>query len=405
MQRSHNRSGAERQQTADRRRAVDLPFALLTMLLLSIGVVMVLSASFAGAYYDIQGETGHNAAYFFYRQALFAGAGTAVMMLFSLIPMETYRRFSGALMAASVLSLGAVLAVGTVVNGARRWINLGFTTFQPSEITKIAIILYFSSLICKYKDRMRTFRWGIAPFAGILAAVAVLLVLEPHFSATIIILMIGAAMLFLGGVPLRWFVGGAVLLAGGAVLAVLLVPYVADRVASFLDPFSDPAGDGWQIVQSLYAIGSGGLSGLGLGRSRQKYLYLPEEHNDFIFSVVCEELGFIGASVILILFALLILRGYTLAMRAPDRYGFLVGCGVTTMLALQVILNVAVCTSLVPCTGISLPFFSYGGTALLIQMAEAGMILSLSREIPFAPPVPERKPGRNREKDKSRNGL
>ena len=405
MQKTLSRSVPGREQTADRRRAVDLPFVLLTLLLLSIGVIMVLSASFASAYYDIQGETGHNATYFFSRQALFAGAGIAVMMLFSLIPMETYRHFSGALMALSVVSLGAVLAVGTVVNGARRWINLGFTTVQPSEITKIAIILYFSSLICKYKDRMRTFRRGIAPFAGILAAVTVLLVLEPHFSAAIIILMIGAAMLFLGGVPLRWFVGGALLLAGGAALAVLLVPYVAERVASFLDPFSDPTGDGWQIVQSLYAIGSGGFAGLGLGRSRQKYLYLPEEHNDFIFSVICEELGFIGAAVILILFALLIVRGYTLAMRSPDRYGFLVGCGVTTMLALQVILNVAVCTSLVPCTGISLPFFSYGGTALLIQMAEAGIILSLSREIPFALPVPERMARRNPDKERSRNAL
>ena len=385
MQSSTLRSRGERIQTADRRRAVDLPFALLTLLLLAAGVVMVLSASFASAYYDVQGETGHDAAYFFSRQAVFAAAGIAVMMMFSLIPMDTLRKASGPLMIVSILSLGAVLAAGTVVNGARRWINLGFTTFQPSEITKIAIILYFSALICKYKDRMRTFRWGILPFALILGTVAALLVMEPHFSATIIILAIGAAMLFLGGAALGWFVGGAALLGAGAVLAVLLVPYVAERVASFRDPFSDLTGDGWQIVQSLYAIGSGGLTGLGLGRSRQKYLYLPEEHNDFIFSVVCEELGFIGASLILILFALLILRGYYLAMRAPDRFGFLVGAGITTMLALQVILNVAVCTNLVPCTGISLPFFSYGGTALLIQMAEAGMILSLSREIPFAP--------------------
>ena len=405
MQNPKQRSAPEREQTADRRRAVDLPFALLTLILLSIGVVMVLSASFASAYYDVQGETGQNAVYFFSRQAVFAAAGIAVMMLFSLIPMETYHRWSGALMAISILSLGAVLAVGTVVNGARRWINLGFTTFQPSEITKIAIILYFSSLICKYKDRMQTFRRGIAPFAAILAAVSALLVMEPHFSATVIILAIGAVMLFLGGVRLRWFVGGGALLGAGAAAALLLVPYVAERVASFRDPFSDLTGDGWQIVQSLYAIGSGGLSGLGLGRSRQKYLYLPEEHNDFIFSVVCEELGFIGASLILILFALLILRGYWLAMHAPDRFGFLAGCGITTMLALQVILNVAVCTNLVPCTGISLPFFSYGGTALLIQMAEAGMILSLSREIPFAPRIPGSGMTREDKKEKTRRSL
>ena len=386
---SQTRSRVERSETADGRRAADLPFVLLTMLLLAIGVVMVLSASFASAYYDIQGETGHDPVYFFSRQAVFAAAGTAAMWLFSLIPMETYRRLSGALMLLSLLGLGAVLAVGTVVNGARRWIDLGFTTFQPSEITKIAIILYFSALICKYKGRMRTFRFGIAPFAAILAVTAALLIAEPHFSATIIVLAIGAAMLFLGGARLGWFAGGGALLAGGAAAAVAAVPYVADRVASFLDPFSDLTGDGWQVVQSLYAIGSGGLAGLGLGQSRQKYLYLPEEHNDFIFSVVCEELGFIGAALILVLFAMLIIRGYTLAMHAADRYGFLVTAGITTMLALQVILNVAVCTGLAPCTGISLPFFSYGGTALLIQMAEAGIVLSQSREIPFAP---ERRP-------------
>ncbi len=383
---SHMRSDGERGKTADRRGGVDLPFALLTLLLLTVGVVMVLSASFASAYYDLQGETGHDPVYFFTRQAVFAAAGVAVMAFFSAVPMAVLRRLSPWVMLCSVLCLGAVLAVGTVVNGARRWINLGFTTFQPSEITKIAIILYFSALICKYKGRMRTFRYGILPFALILAGVSALLILEPHFSATIIVLAIGAAMLFLGGARLCWFVGGGLLMAGGGVIAVAAVPYVADRVSSFLDPFSDLTGDGWQIVQSLYAIGSGGLAGLGLGQSRQKYLYLPEEHNDFIFSVVCEELGFIGAGLILVLFALLIIRGYYLAMHAADRFGFLVCSGITTMLALQVILNIAVCTNLAPCTGISLPFFSYGGTALLIQMAEAGMVLSFSRELPFAPP-------------------
>ena len=242
------RSRGEQIKTADRRHSADLPFALLTLLLLAIGVVMVLSASFASAYYDIQGETGHDPAYFFSRQAVFAAAGVGVMWLFSRIPMETYHKFSGAAMAAALACLAAVPVVGTVVNGARRWISLGFTTFQPSEITKIAIILYFSALICKYRDRMRTFRYGILPFAAVLLVVAVLLILEPHFSATIIIFLIGASMLFLGGARLGWFIGGGALLVVGGSAAVLLVPYVADRVASFLDPFSDLTGDGWQIV-------------------------------------------------------------------------------------------------------------------------------------------------------------
>ena len=384
----HTSTGAAPVKTGKADRRADLPFLVITLTLLGVGVVMVLSASFASAYYDLQGETGHNPVYFFSRQAIFAAAGVCVMLIASRIPMRVYRACALPLLLVSVASLAAVLVIGTVVNGARRWISLGFTTFQPSEITKIAIILYFSALICKYKDRMRTFRYGIAPFAAILAVISALLVLEPHFSATIIILAIGTSMLFLGGVRLHWVIGAASVLLVGAVVAVLFVPYVAARVASFRDPFSDLTGDGWQIVQSLYAIGSGGLSGLGLGMSRQKYLYLPEEHNDFIFSVVCEELGFIGASAILLLFAMLIVRGYWISLQSTDRFSFLAGCGITTMLALQIVLNVAVCTNLVPCTGISLPFFSYGGTALLIQMGEAGILLSISRENPCAAYAP-----------------
>ena len=369
-------------ETTGRGGRIDLSLLLQTLLLLCIGVLMVLSASFAGAYYDLQGETGGNAAWYFLHQSVYAAAGVGVMLLCAKVPMEVYRRAAPMGMLLSLLSLVLVLIVGVKVNGARRWISLGFITFQPSELVKVAVILYFPVLICRYGDRMRSFRYGIAPFAVILALIAVLLVLEPHFSATIILLALGAVLLFLGGVRLGWYIGGFSLLAIGGTAAYLLVPYVAARIDAFLDPFSDPTGDGWQIVQSLYAIGSGGLTGLGLGQSRQKYLYLPEEHNDFIFSVVCEELGFLGATLILFLFAALIVRGYWLALHAKDRYSFLVGAGISTMLALQTVLNVAVCTNLVPCTGISLPFFSYGGTALLIQMAEIGILLSVSREIP-----------------------
>ena len=187
-------------------------------------------------------------------------------------------------------------------------------------------------------------------------------------------------MMFLGGVRLIWF--GAALggLAGGLAVLLTFFPYASSRINTWRDPFSSPSSEGYQIVQSLYSIGSGGLSGLGLGAGRQKYLYLPEEHNDFIFSVVCEELGFLGAALILLLFALLILRGYRIALQCRDRFAFLVCAGITTLLALQVFLNVAVVTNLLPCTGISLPFFSYGGTALLIQMGEMGIVLSASRE-------------------------
>ncbi len=373
-------SGGPATAVRQRRGSFDLPFAALTLLLLTIGVVMVLSASYARAYYSA--ATNHNAAYYFMRQLGFALAGVGAMYALSLFPMQFYRRMSFLVLAAAVGLLALVPVIGVSQGDAKRWISLGFTTFQPSEIAKIGVILYFAALICKFKGRMRTIRYGILPFAGVLLVVVALLVLEPHFSAAIIIIAIGAVMLFLGGVRLYWFVGA--LIAALAALGVVMTffPYASSRITTWLDPFANTSGSGYQIVQSLYAIGSGGLFGLGLGQGRQKYLYLPEEHNDFIFPVVCEELGFVGAVAILILFALLIIRGYWLAMHMRDRYSFLVTAGITTLLAIQVFLNVAVVTNLVPCTGISLPFFSYGGTALLIQLAEMGIVLSASRDIP-----------------------
>ena len=360
--------------------SIDLTFAALTLLLLTIGVVMVLSASYARAYYSA--STGHNAAYYFLRQLGFAIAGTAAMFVMSRIPMSFYRRMSFPLLAVSLVLLAVVPFIGAAQGDARRWIDLGFTTFQPSEIAKLAVILYFAALICKYKSDMATFRYGILPFALVLGLIVGLLVLEPHFSAAIIIIAIGGVMLFLGGVKLRWFIGVGVTALAGLAVIITFFPYASGRISTWLDPFANTSGDGYQIVQSLYSIGSGGLFGLGLGQGRQTYMYLPEEHNDFIFAVVCEELGFAGAVAILLLFAALIVRGYILAMHMRDRYSFLVTAGITTLLAIQVILNVAVVTNLVPCTGISLPFFSYGGTALMIQLAEMGIVLSASRDIP-----------------------
>ena len=362
------------------RGSIDLPFAALTLLLLTIGVVMVLSASYARAYYSA--ATGHNAAYYFLRQLGFALAGTAAMFVMSRIPMSFYRRMSFPLLAVSALLLLVVPFIGVSQGDAKRWIDLGFTTFQPSEIAKVAVILYFSALICKYKGAMSTFRYGILPFAAVLGVIVGLLVLEPHFSAAIIIIAIGGVMLFLGGVKLRWFIGVGVTALTALGVIITFFPYASGRISTWLDPFANTSGDGYQIVQSLYSIGSGGLFGLGLGQGRQTYMYLPEEHNDFIFAVVCEELGFAGAVAILLLFAALIVRGYILAMHMRDRFSFLVTAGITTLLAIQVILNVAVVTNLVPCTGISLPFFSYGGTALMIQLGEMGIILSASRDIP-----------------------
>ncbi len=365
-----------------KRAGVDISFLALVMILLTIGVTMVLSASFARAYYDPGGVTGGRPAYYFVRQFVFAALGIAAMTVCSRLPVGFYRRFSVPMLIAAIVLLALVPLIGTDANGAKRWIGLGAFTVQPSEIAKIAVILSFASMICSRRGRMKSFRHGILPFAAILIVIVGLLVLEPHFSASIIIIAIGGVMLFLGGARLVWFIAAGIAAGGGIAVLLTFFPYASTRITTWRDPFASTSDEGYQIVQSLYSIGSGGLTGLGLGQSRQKYLYLPEEHNDFIFSVVCEELGFIGAALILTLFALLIIRGYWIALHSRDRYGFLSAAGITTLLAVQVILNVAVVTNLVPCTGISLPFFSYGGTALLMQLAEMGIVLSISREIP-----------------------
>lgn len=361
-----------------RRGPIDVPFALLTVIILTIGVIMVLSASFARAYYASGDPTKY-----FMRQMGFAITGIGFMYIASRVPVSLYRRTSMMLLLASIFLLVLVPVIGVTQNGAKRWLGIGSFTFQPSEIAKLAVILSFSNMICNFKGRMKTFKYGILPFAIILVVIVGLLILEPHLSASVIIIAIGAIMMFAGGASLKWFIGGGAIVGVAGYVLVNKMAYASSRITSWLDPFSDATGDGWQIIQSLYSIGSGGLLGLGLGQGRQKYLYLPEEHNDFIFSVVCEELGFVGALLILLLFALLIIRGYWLAMHARDRFGALTITGITSLLAIQVVLNVAVVTNLVPCTGISLPFFSYGGTALWIQLVEMGIVLSISRDIPL----------------------
>jgi cell division protein FtsW len=339
---------------------------------------MVLSASFARAYYT----TGDPMKYFM-RQLIFAVLGVFVMMVVSRLPVSLFRRFSLHLMVLAVALLLLVPFIGVEENGAKRWIDLGFTTFQPSEIAKLAEVLFFATMICAFKDKMKTFKYGVLPFAVTVIIIVGLLILEPHLSASVIIIGIAAIMMFAGGTRLRWFILAALLVAVVGYLTVSKLGYAGARITAWRNPEADPGDTGYQIMQSLYAIGSGGLMGLGLGHGRQKYLYLPMEHNDYIFSVVCEELGFVGAVLILLLFALLIVRGFWLALHAKDRFSSLVVTGLTGLLALQVFLNVAVVTNLLPSTGISLPFFSYGGTALLIQMAEMGIILSISRDIPI----------------------
>ena len=270
-------------------------------------------------------------------------------------------------------------------NGCKRWIVLpGLGTLQPSEIAKFAVVLVFAHIISLNHDRMQTFATGVLPFMVILGAVTVLMLLEPHLSGTLLILGIGAVLMFVGGTGLKWFalavIAGAGAIAAAVVLLPELVPYAMGRLSSWRDPFADPLGEGHQTIQSLYAIASGGAAGLGLGNSRQKYLYVPEPQNDFIFSILCEELGFVGAALTVVLFLLLFLRGMSIAVRARDKFGALLAVGFVVQVVLQAVLNIAVVTNTIPNTGISLPFFSSGGTSLMMLLGEMGIVLSVSRQ-------------------------
>ena len=362
---------------------IDLPFCLLVLLLTAIGLIMLLSASFPSAYYEAR--TKNDPLYYFVRQGIFAVAGIAAMFFIGKI---NYQRFRGAakflmFIAIVLLVLVIVPGVGETRNNATRWLGVGdLFTFQPSEIAKVAVVVYFSDSISRKKDKMRTTRYGVAPYLLILGVIAVLMMLEPHLSGTVLILGVGAILMLVGGIRWTWVIA-AVGFAGtvAALMMSGIIKYGQSRIAMWQNPFIDPRGDGYQLSQSLISIGSGGLLGVGLGKGRQKFLYLPEEHNDFIFAIVCEELGLIGATIIMLLFAGLILRGYWIALHARDRFGSLLVVGVTPVTAMQVFLNIGVVTGLLPTTGISLPFFSYGGTALCIQLAEMGVLLSVSRQM------------------------
>ena len=359
---------------------LDLPFCLLVLLLTAVGLVMLLSASFPSAYYE-----KHDPTYYFRLQGLFALAGICFMLIASRINYERLREVSQPLLIASIAMLVLVLipGIGIVSHNARRWIGVGnLFRFQPSEITKLAVIIWFSNDISRKRDKMRTFQDGVLPYLKIMAAIAALMMLEPHLSGTVLILGTGAVLMLVGGMQLRWVLGAV---GGAGFVAALMIkgiiPYGQSRIAMWKNPFIDAQNQGYQLVQSLISIGSGGLFGVGLGKSRQKFLYLPEEHNDFIFAVVCEELGLIGATLIMLLFAAMILRGYWIALHARDRFGSLLVTGVVTQMAMQTFFNIGVVTGFLPTTGISLPFFSYGGTAILIQLAEMGIVLSVSRQM------------------------
>lgn len=363
---------------------IDIAFFMIIMILLVMGIVMMFSASYAWAI-----DEGKAGSYYAQKQLMMAGAGLVAMLMLSVIDYHIYanKYIAYGLYGVTVILLILVLLIGDTDKGAQRWIQVGSFQFQPSEIMKLAIIILFSYLISKNYNKMGTFKYGVMPYLALLGIVAVLMMLQPHLSGTLLISMTAVTLLFVGGMKIKHLLelAGIGILGLGSIIAYKIMvegySYFGNRIESWKNPFGENASDTtWQTCQSLIAIGSGGLFGLGLGESRQKYLYLPESKNDFVFSIVCEELGFVGAVTVILLFAMFVFRGFYIATKAPDKFGMLMAVGLTVQIGYQALINIAVVSNFVPNTGISLPFFSYGGTALGMQLAQMGILLNISRQ-------------------------
>ena len=357
--------------------SLDIPFLLLTLLLLTVGLVMLYSASSAQSMYD----TGYTVSTRYLQKQAFCGIiGLGAMWLFSRIPADFWYRFAWPLYGISIALLLLVLVAGESVNGARRWITIAGIQFQPSEIAKFTMIVLFARLTKGFGSDARKFRYGVLGFGAALLGILIPLALEKHLSAIMLMGMVAVVMMYVAGTHPKWLLAGAGAAGVFVLIYITFMGYAGDRVTAWLHPELDPSDTGYQILQSLYAIGSGGLFGLGFGKSRQKYLYLPFQYNDYIFAIICEELGLVGAVLIIVLFAALIHRGYWIALRARDRFSTVLAAGLITLIAIQTILNLGVVTNLLPSTGIALPFFSYGGTALAVNLGEMGIVLSISRQ-------------------------
>lgn len=363
---------------------MDYILFITVLILLSLGVIMVLSASAPSAL----SKTSKSYTYFV-RQFIFAIIGIGIMLFISKIDYRFYKKYYWLVYAVSVLVLLLVLipGLGREVNGATRWIGIpGLGQFQPSEITKIGLIIFYAGYLSDHKSELKDFWRGfVKPLAFLLPPIAILYLVQNHLSVCLVIAAITAVMMLMAGCRLLHFIAAG--LVGVAGIVIMLIKgqtsesssFRWDRIVTFFDPWSDATGTGYQMVQSLYAIGSGGLFGVGLGNSTQKYLYIPEPQNDFIFAIVAEELGFVGCVAIIALFGIFVWRGIVIAMKAPDMFGSLLAVGVTTLVAVQTIINIAVVTASIPTTGMALPFFSYGGTALVILLASVGILLNVSR--------------------------
>lgn len=355
---------------------VDYPFLILVLLLLAVGLTMLYSASSAQSQYD----TGYAiSTRYLQKQGVCAIVGLGAMYAFSRIPVRLWHRLAWPMYGASIVLLLLVLAAGQEVNGARRWITIAGIQFQPSEVAKFTMIVLFARLTRRFGPEAKKFRFGVLGFGTALLGILVPLALEKHLSAILLMGMVAVVMMYVAGTNPKWLLAGAAAAAVFVIVYIRFMGYAGDRVTAWLHPEADPGDTGYQILQSLYAIGSGGVFGLGFGKSRQKYLYLPFQYNDYIFAICCEELGLLGALAIIALFAAMIFRGYWIALHGADRFSTVLASGLVTLIAVQTILNLCVVTNLLPSTGIALPFFSYGGTALAVNLGEMGIVLQISR--------------------------
>ena len=380
-------SGAQKTEEAPKRKiwersGFDYPLFTIVIVMLAFGIVMMFSASYATAYTS----TG-DSLYYVKKQAVFAIIGIIAMLVLSAIDYHFFAKKPVILLSvsASVLLMGLVKVMGTTQGGAERWLDVGGITFQPSEILKFTLIILFAYLTEKRIAKLREFRHGFLPFAFALVVACGLLMIQPHLSATIIVFTIGFTMMYVAGINAKHLFLALAATVIFVVLAVIALKgmgydYFDSRIQSWLYPESDIKDKTFQTYQSLVTIGSGGLFGLGFGNSRQKYAYLPASRNDFIFSIICEELGLVGAVFVIGIFIIFVLRGFYIATHARDKFGMLAAFGITLQIGLQALLNIAVVSNSIPNTGISLPFFSYGGSALLMQLGEIGILLSISRK-------------------------
>jgi cell division protein FtsW len=365
----------------NKNKGMDLTLLITTILLVAIGIVMVFSSSYSYAMSNLG-----DGLYFLKRVIRWAALGTIALTFCSFLNYRVWRRLGTLLMLVSFILLILVLTpVGTEINHARRWINIAGFSLMPSEVTKFSIIIFMAASMERKKDAVKLFYQGVLPYLLMGSALFYLIYKQPDFSTSLVVFFVIIIMMFIGGIRISHFIALGVSAVGAVTAFIMYIflsgqGYKTNRLTAYLDPWADPTDTGFQTIQSLLAIGSGGLTGKGIGRSIQKHLHLPEPHNDFIFSIIAEEIGFLGSAFVVLLFAIYIWRCTRIAMNAPDLFGCLVASGVTVLVSVQVIINIGVATSLLPVTGIPLPFISFGGNALLSLMALTGIILNISKK-------------------------